>query len=87
MQKKAGGPLRSTPCFKFAGLASPACALQQGIGKTHVMSCPKGIVGRIIGRQGDTIKQLQRVTGACAPCVGDSRPAGAAPKGKQRGLC
>lgn len=41
----------------------PAPLLQQGIGATHVMYCPKGIVGRIIGRMGDTIKQLQRVTG------------------------
>lgn len=52
-----------TPVCLPARLPTRLC-VQQGIGKTHVMVCPKGIVGRIIGRQGDTIKQLQRVTGA-----------------------
>ena len=28
------------------------------------MNCPKSMVGRVIGKQGDTIKQLQRNTGA-----------------------
>lgn len=28
------------------------------------MTCPKTMVGRVIGKQGETIKQLQRNTGA-----------------------
>lgn len=37
---------------------------QYNIGSTHMMSAPKSVVGRIIGRAGETIKQLQRHTGA-----------------------
>ena len=35
-----------------------------GIGKSEVMTAPKMIIGRIIGRGGETIKQIQKVTGA-----------------------
>lgn len=37
---------------------------QHGIGKSEVMTAPKMIVGRIIGRGGETIKQIQKATGA-----------------------
>lgn len=39
------------------------CA-EQGIGRSQTFSVPKGIVGRIIGRGGETIKQIQRATQA-----------------------
>jgi far upstream element-binding protein len=35
-----------------------------GIGQTDVMTAPKMVVGRIIGRGGETIKQIQKATGA-----------------------
>ncbi len=35
-----------------------------GIGITHNMQCPRGLVGRIIGKGGETIKQIQRHSGA-----------------------
>lgn len=34
--------------------------LQHGVGVTLTVQCPKGIVGRIIGKGGETIKGLQR---------------------------
>lgn len=37
---------------------------EYNIGTTHLVTCPKGMIGRIIGRQGETIKQIQRTTGA-----------------------
>ncbi|KAL6771793.1 CRB1 [Auxenochlorella protothecoides x Auxenochlorella symbiontica] len=39
------------------------CA-ENGIGKSHSFTVPKGIVGRIIGRGGETIKQIQRASQA-----------------------
>jgi hypothetical protein len=60
-------PTPRPPHFSlFTAPSPPIVSLQQGIGQTHVLSCPKNIVGRIIGRQGDTIKHLQRVSGALA---------------------
>jgi far upstream element-binding protein len=35
-----------------------------GIGKSEVMTAPKMIIGRIIGRGGETIKQIQKTSGA-----------------------
>jgi far upstream element-binding protein len=35
-----------------------------GIGKSDVMLAPKMIIGRIIGRGGETIKQIQKMSGA-----------------------
>lgn len=36
------------------------CCLQHGMGATVTVQCPKPIVGRIIGKGGETIKGLQR---------------------------
>jgi len=48
---------------------------QYGIGKSEVLTAPKMIIGRIIGRGGETIKQIQKTSGAtvqietaCYPC-------------------
>jgi far upstream element-binding protein len=38
--------------------------MQWGLGTSRTMSCAKLMVGRVIGKQGETIKQLQRNTGA-----------------------
>lgn len=38
--------------------------LQHGIGTTEVMTAPKLVIGRIIGRGGETIKQIQKVSGS-----------------------
>lgn len=38
--------------------------MQYGLGTTRTMDCPKQMVGRVIGKGGETIKQLQRNTGA-----------------------
>lgn len=40
------------------------CVVQYGLGTTQRMDCPRNMVGRVIGKQGETIKQLQRNTGA-----------------------
>ena len=37
---------------------------QHGIGQSDVMTAPKSIIGRIIGRGGETIKQIQKTSGA-----------------------
>jgi far upstream element-binding protein len=34
--------------------------LQHGVGSTITVQCPRGIVGRVIGKGGETIKGLQR---------------------------
>lgn len=36
------------------------CYLQHSIGVNLTVSCPKSMVGRVIGKGGDTIKGLQR---------------------------
>lgn len=38
--------------------------LQYGMGMTKVLDCPKAMVGRVIGKGGETIKTLQKDTGA-----------------------
>eukprot|EP01025_Chloroclados_australasicus_P044410 TRINITY_DN4816_c0_g1_i12.p1 TRINITY_DN4816_c0_g1~~TRINITY_DN4816_c0_g1_i12.p1 ORF type:complete len:338 (-),score=54.64 TRINITY_DN4816_c0_g1_i12:337-1350(-) len=38
--------------------------MKHGLGETQYIECPKGLVGRVIGKGGDTIKNLQRDTGA-----------------------
>ena len=35
-----------------------------GIGKSEVVNAPKSMIGRVIGRGGETIKQVQKVSGA-----------------------
>ncbi len=37
---------------------------QYGAGVTHEVQCPKGMVGRVIGKGGETIKALQKNFGA-----------------------
>lgn len=39
------------------------CA-QHNIGKSDVVDAPKMIIGRVIGRGGETVKQIQKITGA-----------------------
>lgn len=48
---------------RFLTQLTPA-NLQYGLGTSQTMPCPRSMVGRVIGKQGDTIKQLQRSTGA-----------------------
>lgn len=38
--------------------------LQYSAGINRTLDCPKSIVGRVIGKGGDTIKQMQRTFGA-----------------------
>lgn len=45
-------------------LEDPLCASQYGVGMTKVLDCPKAMVGRVIGKGGETIKTLQKDTGA-----------------------
>ena len=40
--------------------AAPPCHLQFGVGVTRVLECPKQMVGRVIGKAGETIKGLQK---------------------------
>lgn len=49
--------------------------MQYGIGVTRAIDCPKTVVGRVIGKGGETIKSLQKQFGtsiqidqSCNPC-------------------
>ncbi len=43
-----------------APLLSPPAAAQYGQGHSRVVECPKNVVGRVIGKGGETIKSLQK---------------------------
>lgn len=44
----------------WSRLTTPFGWLQYGAGISNSMDCPKGIVGRVIGKGGETIKALQK---------------------------
>ncbi len=46
-----------------AHLGLPPAAVQYGVGASHLMECPKAVVGRVIGKGGETIKSLQKQYG------------------------
>lgn len=54
----------TVPCFCDQDRHQVLDVLQYGLGTTQSMDCPRNMVGRVIGKQGETIKQLQRNTGA-----------------------
>jgi len=64
---------------------------RHGMGASRALSCPKALIGKLIGKQGETIKGLQRASGASIQararalrcgclwsCVRRSRPRGGA---------
>eukprot|EP01025_Chloroclados_australasicus_P004915 TRINITY_DN11346_c0_g1_i1.p1 TRINITY_DN11346_c0_g1~~TRINITY_DN11346_c0_g1_i1.p1 ORF type:complete len:391 (-),score=41.37 TRINITY_DN11346_c0_g1_i1:955-2127(-) len=48
--------------------------IKYGIGETRVIDCPKSMVGKVIGKGGETIKMLQRETGASVQIDQTSEP-------------
>eukprot|EP01025_Chloroclados_australasicus_P065299 TRINITY_DN8907_c0_g1_i3.p1 TRINITY_DN8907_c0_g1~~TRINITY_DN8907_c0_g1_i3.p1 ORF type:complete len:548 (-),score=78.10 TRINITY_DN8907_c0_g1_i3:26-1426(-) len=48
--------------------------IKHGIGETRVMDCLKNMVGKVIGKGGETIKNLQRETGASVQIDQTSQP-------------
>jgi predicted PilT family ATPase len=47
-------------CLLAAAALGAFCYLQHSVGVNLTVSCPKTMVGRVIGKGGDTIKGLQR---------------------------
>lgn len=52
----------------------PLHASQYGAGKTLELTCPKHMVGRVIGRGGETVKGLQRQYGAAIQIEQNANP-------------